>query len=187
MGGFAMRHAARYRHRTCKAIAVATVLAVTALTVSNGPASAQHGGGSPMMGAQNRLAHAKDRNAPLLKPRHQGLLSAFPAVIADPYWGSYSPDVAPDDGRTCGDTSILCEHSGRPRWDDNNHSSAFEQRAYVAEQPSAKIIAVPAREDSEHHRAWLQRCEPRLAFDDYGVQRYQYNGKRGCEFGQWSD
>jgi hypothetical protein len=182
-----MRDAARYRHWICQAIAAGTVLTVSALTASSGPASAQHRGGATMIGAQNRLAIPKDRNLPLFKPKHQGLFSPFPAVIAESYWGSYPPDVPPDDGRACNDTGALCEHSARPRWDDNNHSLASEQRAYVTAQPSAKIIAVPAREDSEHHRAWLQRCEPRLAFDDYGVQRYHYNGKRGCEFGQWSD
>jgi hypothetical protein len=187
MGGFAMRRAARYRHRIRRTIAAATVLAIAALTASNSPASAGRRGGSTMIGAQDRLAQPNDRNSRIFKSKHRDLLSAFPAVVAEPYWESYPLDIPPDDGRTCGDTSALCEHSGRPRWDDNNHSSAFEQRAYVAEQPSAKIIAVPAREDSEHYRAWLQRCEPRLAFDDYGVQRYQYNGKRGCQFGQWSD
>jgi hypothetical protein len=74
-----------------------------------------------------------------------------------------------------------------PRWDDNNHSPTIERRWPVSAQPPAAVTAIPSQGNDEHDRAWVKRCEPRLAFDDNGVQRYYYNGKRGCSSGQWDE
>jgi hypothetical protein len=184
-----MGHSSQYPYCIRQTIAAAA-LSVTVLAISNGPAPAQHRGtlGSATIGAQNRLSNTDGRDSLFFDRKHQGLLSAFPMVIAAPYWGSYGPDIGPDYAGTQADAnSVPSEYSSKPRWDENNHSPVIEQRSHVTEQPSAKLMTIPASQDSDQHRAWLKRCEPRLVFDDYGVQRYQYNGKRGCEFGQWSE
>ena len=120
-----------------------------------------------------------------------GLLSGFGA----PYWGDYSWPIGTGHGYThdynygYGQDHSAPGHERRyeSRWDDNNHSLALERRWHVTGQPSAPVTAVPSQDNDERDRAWVKRCEPRLAFDDNGVQRYSYNGKHGCSSGQWDE
>jgi hypothetical protein len=181
-----------YRHRFCAAIIAASLCAAFALATSSAPAMAQHRGGASVghgtfsnpAGAHGRLGHTND---PHFDRRRPAVFPASATVFTDPYasysgWNNgtgYTP--------TCGDATTPCPSNFGPRWDEDNHSSATNRGAYVTAQPSAKIIEVPSREDSEHERAWLQRCEPRIMFDESGVPHYVYNGKRGCPSGQWTD
>lgn len=50
----------------------------------------------------------------------------------------------------------------------------------------AKIITVPPHAiDTERERRWLERCQPTVVEDDFGVEYLRYKpGVVGCEFGK---
>ena len=156
--------------------------AVVGLAVSAAPAEAQH-----RSGANVGVSHA--HNSHNHRIRH--FFPKVPFGFGLPYWNdngwSYGPDYNANHGTTCTDMHVACASAIGLRWDQDNHSSTVGRGRYLAGQPAAAITAVASHEDSERDRAWLKRCEPRLAFDDNGVQRYHYNGKPGCASGQWSD
>jgi hypothetical protein len=68
------------------------------------------------------------------------------------------------------------------------NTSAFREHApYPTSQPDARIIENQVPVNADHDRMWVERCQPRIWFDDEGVERYSYNGKPGCAAGQWRD
>jgi hypothetical protein len=68
------------------------------------------------------------------------------------------------------------------------NTSAFLQEPYLAAQPDAKIIENTLPLDVDRDRMWVERCQPRILFDDESVPRYHYaEGVKGCAAGQWRD
>jgi hypothetical protein len=68
------------------------------------------------------------------------------------------------------------------------NASAFREHApYPTSQPDAKIIENQVPINADRDRMWVERCQPRIWFDEEGVERYSYNGKPGCAAGQWRD
>jgi hypothetical protein len=68
------------------------------------------------------------------------------------------------------------------------NASAFREHApYPTSQPDARIIENQVPVNADHDRMWVERCQPRIWFDEEGVERYYYNGKPGCAAGQWRD
>jgi hypothetical protein len=182
----------RYARRRvrCTTIATASVLAAFALAASNAMAQ-QRGGANVGLGTFSNMAgvHGKlgQANNPGFDRRRRSFFSAFAATFTDPYWGYSGWNSGTGYVPTCGDAATPCDNGAGARWDDNNHSPAINRGTYLTGQPSARIIEVSPREDSERERAWLQRCEPRLTFDEDGIPHYAYNGKPGCSSGQWTD
>lgn len=53
---------------------------------------------------------------------------------------------------------------------------------YVREVPQPTSVEAKA-EAAERERLWVAHCDPKIAFDRYGVARYYY-AAAGCEFGR---
>jgi hypothetical protein len=67
-------------------------------------------------------------------------------------------------------------------------TSAFLQKPQRAAQPDARIIENTLPLDVDRDRMWVERCQPRIWFDDESVPRYRYaEGVKGCAAGQWRD
>src|SRR5262249_4191121 len=60
-------------------------------------------------------------------------------------------------------------NSPSTHWEHWENPSAQERAPYPTSQPSAHIIANPFPVDAERDRMWVERCQPRIAFDDEGI------------------
>jgi hypothetical protein len=160
-------------------LAAVAALVALGLAASAVPAMARHSGGISKHHAHFPIA------------RHHRFLSRFAVGFGLPYWGDYGPYDSSGyasgyayDESPPGYGNIPLPG---PRWDYQNHSLAIEHGSYTTGQPSATITQITPQEGSERDRAWIKRCEPRLAFERDGVEHYFYNGKPGCASGQWAD
>lgn len=106
--------------------------------------------------------------------KHHITIAATALAVAGFGAGLLAPLPVGAQGRT---TTTTCEQRG-------SVLTCSTTRA-LAEYPGAKIIRLRPAEDAaylERDRLWVERCKPRIATDEYGVDRYVY-ALPGCEYG----
>jgi hypothetical protein len=70
-----------------------------------------------------------------------------------------------------------------------SNTRAYEQNPpYPTSQPDARIVENASPVNADGDRLWVERCQPRIAYDDEGVPRYHYKQDvKGCAAGQSRD
>lgn len=105
-----------------------------------------------------------------------------------PAWGDSNTNYGTDWPTAPGYSPPAIAPSEPSHFDHWVNTSAYQQEPVSLSQPGAKVIENQIAADADHDRQWVERCHPRIWFDDEGVLRYHYaDGVKGCAAGQWID